>query len=104
MRWGLPSTTSCAAWTWETSSGWRGTCSGPGPGGARAAPRYRPRSVDLVANPAVPELFRRRSRIVAALRAFLDARGFLEVETPMMQTIAGGGDARLLRRPQNAPR
>ena len=64
--------------------------------------RYRQRYVDLVANPAVPELFRRRSRIVAALRAFLDARGFLEVETPMMQTIAGGATARPFRTHHNA--
>ncbi|MBI4413483.1 MAG: lysine--tRNA ligase [candidate division NC10 bacterium] len=64
--------------------------------------RYRQRYVDLVANPAVPELFRRRSRIVAALRAFLDTRGFLEVETPMMQTVAGGATARPFRTHHNA--
>ncbi len=64
--------------------------------------RYRQRYLDLVANPAVPEVFRRRSRIVAALRAFLDSRGFQEVETPMMQTIAGGATARPFRTHHNA--
>ncbi|HEV8663080.1 MAG TPA: lysine--tRNA ligase [Candidatus Methylomirabilis sp.] len=64
--------------------------------------RYRQRYLDLLANPAVPELFGRRSRIVAALRAFLDARGFLEVETPMMQSIAGGATARPFRTHHNA--
>ena len=64
--------------------------------------RYRQRYVDLVANQAVPELFRRRSRIVAALRASLDARGFQEVETPMLQVIAGGAAARPFRTHHNA--
>ncbi|MCI0370093.1 MAG: lysine--tRNA ligase [candidate division NC10 bacterium] len=64
--------------------------------------RYRQRYVDLVANPAVPDLFRRRSRTVAALRAFLDARGFQEVETPMLQVIAGGAAARPFRTHHNA--
>src|SRR3990170_1887092 len=64
--------------------------------------RYRQRYLDLVANPAVPEVFLRRSRIVAALRAFLDSRGFLEVETPMMQTLAGGATARPFRTHHNA--
>jgi lysyl-tRNA synthetase, class II len=56
--------------------------------------RYRQRYVDLIANPAVAEVFRRRARIVAEMRRFLDARGFLEVETPMMQSIPGGATAR----------
>lgn len=56
--------------------------------------RYRHRSLDLVANQAVREAFVRRSRMVSAMHRFLDARGFLEVETPMMQPIAGGATAR----------
>jgi lysyl-tRNA synthetase class 2 len=56
--------------------------------------RYRQRYADLIANPEVGELFRKRSAIVRTMRNFLDARGFLEVETPMMQPIAGGAAAR----------
>ena len=56
--------------------------------------RYRQRYVDLIANPTVAEVFRRRALIVAEMRRFLDARGFLEVETPMMQSIPGGATAR----------
>ena len=56
--------------------------------------RYRRRYVDLAVNPRVRDTFVLRSRIVAALRAFFDARGFLEVETPMMQPIPGGAAAR----------
>jgi lysyl-tRNA synthetase class 2 len=56
--------------------------------------RYRQRYVDLIANPPVGELFRRRARLIAEIRRFLDGRGFLEVETPMMQSIPGGAAAR----------
>jgi len=56
--------------------------------------RYRQRYLDLIANPAVKDTFVRRSRIIEAMRAFFNARGFLEVETPMMQAIAGGAAAR----------
>ncbi|MDP6108057.1 MAG: lysine--tRNA ligase, partial [Candidatus Brocadiia bacterium] len=56
--------------------------------------RYRRRYVDLFANPEVMEEFLVRSRIVEAVRAFLRERGFLEVETPMMQPLAGGAAAR----------
>ena len=56
--------------------------------------RYRQRYVDLWANPEVMERFRKRSDIVSAVREFLKGRGFLEVETPMMQTIAGGAAAK----------
>ncbi|HEV8525105.1 MAG TPA: amino acid--tRNA ligase-related protein, partial [Terriglobales bacterium] len=56
--------------------------------------RYRQRYLDLVMNPEVREVFIRRSRIVQAIRRFLDARGYIEVETPMMQPIAGGAVAR----------
>ena len=64
--------------------------------------RYRQRYVDLVVNPEVREIFVLRSRIVSALRAFLDARGFLEVETPMMQPIPGGAIARPFKTHHNA--
>lgn len=56
--------------------------------------RYRRRYVDLWANPEVMERFRKRSGIISAVRRFLQDRGFCEVETPMMQTIAGGAAAR----------
>ena len=56
--------------------------------------RYRQRYVDLIVNEDVREIFRRRARIVSFLRYFLTARDFLEVETPMMQTVAGGATAR----------
>jgi len=56
--------------------------------------RYRQRYVDLFMNPEVRETFRRRTRIVSTMRRFLDDRGYLEVETPVMQPIAGGAMAR----------
>jgi len=56
--------------------------------------RYRQRYVDLWANPEVMERFQKRSAIIATIRQFLEARGFLEVETPMMQAIAGGAAAK----------
>ncbi|MDQ6693977.1 MAG: lysine--tRNA ligase, partial [Chloroflexota bacterium] len=56
--------------------------------------RYRQRYLDLVANPEVRETFRARSRLVTYIRAFLDARGFLEVETPILQPLYGGAYAR----------
>ena len=56
--------------------------------------RYRQRYVDLWANPEVMELFKTRSAIVTTIREFLTSRGFMEVETPMMQTIAGGAAAK----------
>ena len=56
--------------------------------------RYRQRYVDLIVNTDVREIFLLRSRLVKALREFLDGRGFLEVETPMMQPIPGGAVAR----------
>jgi lysyl-tRNA synthetase class 2 len=56
--------------------------------------RYRQRYVDLVVNPRTRDTFVLRSRIIRALRDFLDRRGFLEVETPMMQPIPGGATAR----------
>ena len=56
--------------------------------------RYRYRSLDLMTTQGVREVFLRRSRLIAAMRRFLDARGFIEVETPMMQPLAGGATAR----------
>jgi lysyl-tRNA synthetase class 2 len=56
--------------------------------------RYRQRYVDLLVNPEVREIFRLRARLIQGIRAFLDARGFLEVETPTMQAIPGGAAAR----------
>ncbi len=55
--------------------------------------RYRQRYLDLIMNPDVREIFVKRSRIVQAVRNFLLQRDFLEVETPMMQTIPGGAEA-----------
>ncbi len=56
--------------------------------------RYRQRFVDLWANPEVMERFKKRSDIIATIRQYLTSRGFLEVETPMMQTLAGGAAAK----------
>lgn len=56
--------------------------------------RYRQRYVDLWANPEVMERFKKRSDIISSIRQFLKGEGFLEVETPMMQTIAGGAAAK----------
>ncbi|HVB32994.1 MAG TPA: lysine--tRNA ligase, partial [Patescibacteria group bacterium] len=56
--------------------------------------RYRRRYLDLLANPDVRKIFERRAAIVRELRGFFDERGYLEVETPMMQTLAGGATAR----------
>ncbi len=56
--------------------------------------RYRQRYLDLIVNPDARRVFETRSRVVTAIREFLIARGFLEVETPMMQSIAGGALAR----------
>ncbi|MEK7994240.1 MAG: lysine--tRNA ligase [Planctomycetota bacterium] len=56
--------------------------------------RYRQRYVDLWANPEVMERFKKRSAIISTIRDFLQSKDFLEVETPMMQAIAGGAAAR----------
>jgi lysyl-tRNA synthetase, class II len=56
--------------------------------------RLRERYLDLIVNEEVREIFRTRSRVVSAIRRFLDARGFLEVETPALQPIYGGASAR----------
>ncbi|MFZ5427353.1 MAG: lysine--tRNA ligase [Thermodesulfobacteriota bacterium] len=56
--------------------------------------RYRQRYVDLIVTPRTAEIFKIRTRIVTGLRRFLDERGFIEVETPMMQAIPGGATAK----------
>ncbi len=56
--------------------------------------RYRQRYVDMIANPEVRETFLKRSAIVAGIRLFMAGRGFVEVETPSMNTIAGGATAK----------
>ena len=56
--------------------------------------RYRQRYLDLIVNPDSRKVFAVRSRVLAAIRTFLNGRGYLEVETPMMQPIAGGALAR----------
>ncbi len=64
--------------------------------------RYRQRYVDLLVNPDAREVFRLRTRLIRTIRAFLDARGFLEVETPTMQAIPGGAAARPFETYHNA--
>jgi lysyl-tRNA synthetase class 2 len=61
---------------------------------ANVEARYRQRYLDLMANPEVRKVFSARSAMVAQIRRFLDERGYVEVETPMMQSIAGGAAAR----------
>lgn len=61
---------------------------------ADVALRYRQRYLDLIANPRVREIFLRRAEILREMRTFFNSRGYIEVETPMMQTIAGGATAR----------
>ena len=56
--------------------------------------RYRQRYVDLIMNPEVKETFRKRSQIISEIRRILDEKGYLEVETPVLNTISGGATAR----------
>ena len=56
--------------------------------------RYRERHADLICNPEVREIFKIRTKVITAIRELLDGEGFLEVETPILQTIAGGAEAR----------
>ncbi|GAB4239368.1 MAG: lysine--tRNA ligase [Stanieria sp.] len=56
--------------------------------------RYRQRYVDLIVNPQVRQTFRRRAQITAGIRRYLEQRDFLEIETPVLQSQAGGADAR----------
>jgi lysyl-tRNA synthetase class 2 len=64
--------------------------------------RYRQRYVDLIVNPKVREIFQARTAIIAAMREFLNAKGFMEVETPMMQPIPGGATAKPFKTHHNA--
>ena len=64
--------------------------------------RYRQRYVDLIMNEDTREVFRKRSQIIAYIRAFLDSQDYLEVETPMMQTTPGGAIARPFTTHHNA--
>ncbi|MDE3067008.1 MAG: lysine--tRNA ligase [Verrucomicrobiota bacterium] len=64
--------------------------------------RYRRRYLDLMANPDVKEIFLRRSEIIREIRNFLHARGYVEVETPMMQAIPGGAAAQPFKTHHNA--
>jgi lysyl-tRNA synthetase class II len=64
--------------------------------------RYRQRYLDFIANPEVKEVFLKRSQIVREIREFLHSRGYLEVETPMMQAIPGGAAARPFKTHHNA--
>lgn len=59
-----------------------------------AGTRYRHRELDLMANDQARELFHTRAKTISALRAFLERQGFIEVETPVLQTLAGGASAR----------
>ncbi|MBS6610870.1 lysine--tRNA ligase [Peptoniphilus lacydonensis] len=56
--------------------------------------RYRQRYVDLIVNPEVKDVFIKRNKIIKKIREFLDNKGFLEVETPILGTVAGGANAR----------
>jgi len=64
--------------------------------------RYRQRYLDLIANPEVRKVFVTRTKIIRTIQRELDARGFLEVETPMMQSLYGGATARPLKTHHNA--
>jgi len=64
--------------------------------------RFRQRELDLIVNPEVRQRFVIRSRLVSAMRSFLDESGFLEVETPVLQTLAGGAAARPFTTHHNA--
>ena len=64
--------------------------------------RYRQRYVDLIVNPEVKNVFLLRTKIVQAIRNFLTTRGYMEVETPMMQTVPGGATARPFKTHHNA--
>ena len=64
--------------------------------------RYRRRYVDLAVNPDVRAVFRRRAELISAMRGFLDDRGYLEVETPILQPVYGGASARPFKTHHNA--
>jgi lysyl-tRNA synthetase, class II len=64
--------------------------------------RYRQRYVDLIVNPEVREVFRQRARMITSMRRFLDERGYVEVETPVLQPLYGGAAARPFTTHHNA--
>src|SRR4029077_5332031 len=64
--------------------------------------RYRQRYVDLIANPQVRDVFIKRSHMISYVRSFLDGKGFLEVETPMLQPMAGGARGKPFKSKHNA--
>ncbi len=64
--------------------------------------RYRQRHLDLIVSPHTRETFRRRARLVSGMRRWLDERGFLEIETPVLQSQPGGADARPFETHHNA--
>jgi lysyl-tRNA synthetase class 2 len=64
--------------------------------------RYRQRYLDLMSNTATRQIFHTRTRIITAIRSYLNARGFVEVETPILQPIPGGGSARPFATASNA--
>ncbi len=64
--------------------------------------RYRRRYVDLIANPDVRDIFRSRAKIISSIRRFLDSRGYVEVETPVLQYIPGGADAKPFKTHHNS--
>ena len=64
--------------------------------------RYRQRYVDMIVNPEVRDTFRKRSRVINAVRDFLNARGFLEVDTPVLHTLEIGAAARTFKTHHNA--
>ncbi|VGO13807.1 Lysine--tRNA ligase [Pontiella desulfatans] len=64
--------------------------------------RYRQRSLDLISNPEVMDVFKKRTQVMKEIRSFLDGRGYFEVETPMLQQIAGGAAAKPFQAHYNA--
>lgn len=64
--------------------------------------RYRQRYVDLIVNPEVRDVFKKRGQIIRLIREYLEQRGYMEVETPMMHTIAGGAAAKPFQTHHNA--
>ena len=64
--------------------------------------RYRQRYVDMIVNPEVRDVFRKRSKIISAVRSFLDSRGFIEVDTPVLHTLEIGASARTFKTHLNA--
>ncbi len=64
--------------------------------------RYRQRSLDLISNPEVMDLFKKRTQVMREIRNFLDSQGYFEVETPMLQQIAGGAAAKPFKAHYNA--